>query len=270
MATGRPRGRVSDPKASAGAVAFALKGRALAWSDETSVHVTELATGKELRRFTGQGEIQEMSLADDGSLLVTRGADSTAIVWTLAGLEKAMRPRDATRRAEELDALWKGLADGDAAKAYQAVWALAESPGQAVALVRERVRPAGALAGAEAERLARLLAELDGEEFGRREKAAEDLARMGRAVEAAVRAELGKGANSEDVRRRLGQVLDKIERAELTGEALRPLRALELLEQVGTAEAREALAALAKGMAEARLTQEAKAAEARLAQRSPK
>jgi hypothetical protein len=135
-----------------------------------------------------------------------------------------------------------------------------------VALVKDRVLAAGALPKADAERFVRLLADLDAEKFDRRERATEDMARMGRVVEPLVRAELKKGPSLE-VRVRLEKVLEKIDKGGMPGEALRPLRAVEVLEQIGTVEAREVLAALAKGSAESPLTQDAKAAEARVAKR---
>jgi hypothetical protein len=133
-----------------------------------------------------------------------------------------------------------------------------------VVLLRERVAAAGPPSRADADRFAGLLADLDHEEFVRREKAAEDMANMGSAAEALIRAQLRKGRPSAEVRRRLEEILGKIGKAEPTAEALRPLRAVEVLEQIGTAEARQVLAALAKGAGESRLTQEAKVAEARL------
>jgi WD40 repeat protein len=269
-ATGKERGRVGDPNANTRDLAFACHGRVIVAADERSVSVTEIATGKQLRRFTGQGEIHELAVAGDTSLVATRGKDATAIVWTLAGLDRELRPRTATRRAEELDGLWKDLASDDAKKAYQAVWALAESPGQAVALVRQRVAPAGPLSGKEGERFARLLAQLDDEEFERREAATKEMTKLGWAAEVQVRVELKRRSASAEVRQRLEQVLDGIENGELTGANLRPLRALEVLEQVGTAEAGDVFAALAKGAAEGRLTREAKAAAARLARRPRK
>jgi hypothetical protein len=272
-ATGQVRGRLLGQDSAERALAFTSNGRALAWSDLSSVHVTEVATNKELRHFVVHERARhpiEMAVTGNGSLLVARGDDSVATVWSLAGLEKDMRPRTTTRRGEELEGLWKDLCGEDAEKAYAAVWSLAESPGQAVALLRKRVPAASPPSARDRELFARLLAGLDEEEFARREKAQDDLARMGRVVEGLVRAELKKGPASAEVSRRLTQVLDRLAKAEPTAEDLRGLRAVEVLEQAATAEARQALAALARGLPEARLTQEAKAAEARLAKRLEK
>src|SRR5207244_2516933 len=87
--------------------AFTAHGRAVAWlSDDNSVRLTEIATGKELRRFTGhRGAVQELAVTDDGALLASRGSDATAVVWSLAGLDRDMRPRNTVRRTEELDGL---------------------------------------------------------------------------------------------------------------------------------------------------------------------
>ncbi len=262
VATGKERGRAGVPEANTEALAFVAHGRALAWNDSRTARVTDLATGKELRRFTGQGEIEDLAAAD--SFLVTRGHDATALVWNLGGLEKELRPRNLPRRPEELDALWRHLSGADAAKAYQALWGLVDSANQAVALLRVRVPPAGALPRAEGEKFARLLADLDAPEFTAREKATDDMAKMGATIEAAVRVELRKGPASAEVRRRLQQVLQTIVKGEISADVLRPLRAVEVLEYVGTAEAKQVLAALAQGVPEARLTQEAKAAVERL------
>jgi RNA polymerase sigma factor (sigma-70 family) len=267
-ASGKQRVCLGDPTVIAEEIAFTSNGRALAWLEQGSVRVTATATGKELRRFVGhQGEVKGMAVTDDGSLLASRGGADTAIVWTLAGLEQELRPSARIRSAEELDGLWQGLASEDAAKAYQAIWALADSPGQAVAMVRQRVTAAGPVHRADADRFAHLLAELDAGAFERRAKAADEMAKLGSAAEGLVRAELAKGSASVEVRVRLEQVLETIQKAPMTGELLRPLRGVEVLEQVGTAEARQVLAALAQGAAEARLTREAKATEARLEKR---
>src|SRR5262249_19557186 len=150
-------------------LAFTADGRALAWGDGDTASVTAIATGKALRRFGERpGEAMDVAITSDGSLLVSLSNDGSATVWRLAGLDKELRPRPALRKAEELDGLWKDLADEDATKAYEAIWSLTSSPGQAVALVKDRVLAAGGLTKADAEQFARLLADLDADKYERR------------------------------------------------------------------------------------------------------
>jgi hypothetical protein len=66
------------------------------------------------------------------------------------------------------------------------------------------------------------------------------------------------------MRRRIEELLVKLDRMEMKPEWVRPLRAFEVLERIGSAEARQLLEKLASGDAEARLTREAKAAVGRL------
>ena len=72
---------------------------------------------------------------------------------------------------------------------------------------------------------------------------------------------------SAEVHRRVQQLLDRLEKEVLSADRLRELRAVEVLEQIGTEEARQVLTALAKGDSEAPLTREAKASLRRLAER---
>jgi hypothetical protein len=72
------------------------------------------------------------------------------------------------------------------------------------------------------------------------------------------------GRPSPEVRRRLGELLQRLDPL-ASPELLRGLRAVQVLEQVGTPEARDLLRTLAGGVPEARLTQEAKASLQRLA-----
>jgi len=63
--------------------------------------------------------------------------------------------------------------------------------------------------------------------------------------------------NSLEQSRRLQSLLEDLERPDLTGERLRAMRSVEVLELIGTAEARGVLEELAKGLTAVRLTREA-------------
>ena len=111
-------------------------------------------------------------------------------------------------------------------------------------------------------RIQALIRKLGDDDFDTREKATQELARLDGA-EAALRKAL-EGNPSAEVRQRVQFALEAREKLELSAEWAVTLRALEVLEQCGTPEAREWLQALAKGAPQARLTQEAKACLRRL------
>jgi hypothetical protein len=126
-------------------------------------------------------------------------------------------------------------------------------------MLRVKVRPVAAV---DSRRLARLVADLDDPEFRVRDRAAQELKDLGELAAPALQQVL-TGQPSAEVRRRAETLLAAS--SELTAEQLRGLRAVEALEHARSAEARQVLQSLAEGAPAARLTQEAKAALARLA-----
>jgi hypothetical protein len=111
-------------------------------------------------------------------------------------------------------------------------------------------------------RVARLIADLDADEFTVREKASTELARIGTAAEGALR-KAAANPSSAEVRRRANALLTKLKDDETSPETLVAVRTVEVLEHVATPEARQLLRKLASGPPEARLTHEAKAASDR-------
>jgi hypothetical protein len=163
--------------------------------------------------------------------------------------------------AKEVESLWKDLA-GAAPKAYEAVWTLAAAPDQALPLLRGRLHPVPSVDGPH---LTKLVADLDSDRFAVREDAARTLEKLGELAAPALTGAL-KAKPSPELRRRCELLLAKLE-SPPPPDILRGIRALEVLEQIGTSEALDVLKKLAKGAPEARLTREAKASLERLAQR---
>jgi hypothetical protein len=153
---------------------------------------------------------------------------------------------------------------GDGAKAYRAVQALAAAPKQAVPFLRERLKPVQPLTAADRERFTGLLADLDSGAFAVRERAAAELEKRGNTLEPLLRQALA-GKPSLEVRRRLEKLLGNLDPE--SPNRLRMLRAVEVLEHTGDAEARRLLEELASGAPGAWLTCEAKASLERLARR---
>jgi hypothetical protein len=126
-----------------------------------------------------------------------------------------------------------------------------------VSLLKERVKPVSA------DQLGRLLADLDDNDFPVREKATLELERLGKFIEVPLRKTLEKQPSLE-ARRRIERLLETLERTGPAPEVLRSLRSVEVLELIGTTEAREGLRTLAQGADDAELTREARAALERL------
>jgi WD40 repeat protein len=192
-------------------------------------------------------------LTPDGRALVTGGDLTSAYVW---GLEPPSwrRQRPARPAAADLERAWEALAGEDAVKAYEAGWLLSGG-GAATALLAERLRP---VPTPSAERLRRLLDDLDSDDFGKREAATRELRALDGAAAPAMRAAL-RAHPSLETARRLEEILTAVRRRATTREELRDQRAVTALARAGTPEARDLLARLAAGAPGARLTEAAKA-----------
>ena len=136
--------------------------------------------------------------------------------------------------------------------------------GQPVPYLAERLRP---VAPPDPGRLARLIADLDSKHFPARRHATAELERLGELAAPTLRKQLD-GQPSAEVRRRLEQLLDRLTTSLPTGEQLQEVRAVQILEQIATPEAKQVLTALVEGAEGARLTREAKSALERLAKPS--
>jgi RNA polymerase sigma factor (sigma-70 family) len=195
-----------------------------------------------------------LAFAPDGRRLATGHADGTILLWDVAF--PAMAPGRLT--AKEVESLWADLQDADAARAWRAVWRLAEAADDAVPFLRQRLK---AVAGAPAEVVGPLLADLDSTSFAKREAATKRLRELGLAAEPALRARLAKNPPLE-TRQRLEGLLKALAEAPqpLSPELLRELRAVATLARSQGPQARELLEELARGAESARLTAAARAA----------
>jgi WD40 repeat protein len=226
-----------------------------------AVHLWELATGQEVRRFRGhEAPVTSLVFAPDGRSLVSGSADLTALVWDATGRLEGGRLRPPRLSPKELEKLWADLAGTDAPKAHRALWALAAAPQQSLPLLQDRVRPVPPL---EPAHLRRLIADLDHDRFEVREKATKELKALDERAVPALQKVL-TDAPSAEVRRRAEGVLERRGGPVTSPKKLQMLRAVTVLEAVGTPEARQLLARQASGDPAALVTVRAKAALERL------
>jgi RNA polymerase sigma factor (sigma-70 family) len=267
VASAKKRCRIDRPGARGFVVAaLSPNSRILAWFDfGQPIKLWDLIASKQLGELGDQttgAAVLSLTFSPDSRRLVSTYSDGTALIWDVArlSLPAATPPRLPAPRLEQL---WNELADEDAARAYGAVRTLVGSPGQAVCLLRERLPKS---ASTDVAKLTRLLADLDSDQFEVRQRASRGLQELGMLAGPAMRRTLGNEPSLE-ARRRLEKILEKLDSAERTDEELRLVRAVEVLELIGSAEARQVLREQARGPADAWLTQEAGAALARLAAR---
>ncbi len=241
----------------------AVSGRTAVVTDGRTIWVMDLASGTERGKWTapdfgedsyGQYPVQSLELFPGGRTAFTALRDGTALTWDVARLPQ--KQLSDTFRKHDMEEWWAELADEDAARAYAAVWRLAEAPADLlIPFLRERLRPAERPSAGE---WRKLIAALDHQEFRERAAAVRRLESFGLDVVEDLRAEL-KQAVSAEVRERLGQLIAKHATVAPDGKRLRVIRALAVLEEVNTIDARRLVAELSRGVATAPETRAAAA-----------
>src|SRR5262249_49776384 len=108
------------------------------------------------------------------------------------------------------------------------------------------------------QRISLLIDETHHSRYSVRQKATAELEKMGEEAEPQL-IQAAVNPPSQETRRRAELLLSKLETGKLTGETLRGVRGLEVLERIASAEARQIVQTIAAGPAEARLTIEAQA-----------
>ncbi|HEY7426821.1 MAG TPA: PQQ-binding-like beta-propeller repeat protein [Gemmataceae bacterium] len=266
-ATGEELGILADQDSLIGwvgiaSLVFSPDGRLLARiGKDDSIQLWEVLTGKVRRRFRGhRGGINSFIFSPDGKTLLSGSNDTTVLIWDV---ERQHEERPGRLREAELQELWRTLAGGDAEKADRAIGVLVAAAEQSLPFLERHLRPAKI---AEEERLARLIADLDSDQFAVRDRATHELERLGEQAQTALRQALKKSPPLE-ARRRMEGLLDQLRGSPPTADLRRALRAAEVLERIGTPEACHLLEKLSQGAAEARLTLEAKASLERLDKR---
>jgi hypothetical protein len=247
-------------------VAFSPDGRLLATGgSEATLRLWDVVTGEELAQLGGHRDtVRAVAFSPDGRYLASASADATVLVWDVH--DHFRRPTGQPRKpdVDELPALWRTLAVGDAAAAAASMAKLVALGPPAVAFLGQRLHPAVSI---DVRRpIARAIADLDSNRFAVREKATRELRRLGVEAEPALVRAL-RNPPSPEVRRRLESLLKRPAQSEdliPAPEELRALRAVEVLEHSATPAACRLLRHLAAGDPDAWLTREAKAAVARL------
>ncbi len=288
-----PRSNVQFP-IRADALAFSPDAERIAatrW-DTGDVYVWDAHTGKEINRLVGHHtssttRIAESALAfsPDGRWLATGQSDKTVRIWEMATGHEAMRLDDLGDRVSgvgfsregrslvtvagvdvlmwdllhgsdghaDLSHLWTDLGSDNTETAYQAMKAMVAHGDGGAKFLQGKL---AAAATVDRKQIEKWIADLDSKRFATREAAMRSLANLQGRAQPALRAARAK-APSEEARTRIDDLLGRLQK-HLSGLESRPLRAMQVIQWIGTDSARQLATDLAKGAEGDRLTEAAR------------
>jgi WD40 repeat protein len=250
------------------ALAFAADGKTVAAGSWLTVRLWETLSGRERGRLDGQqGDVRSLAFAPDGKTLAVGASGTTVTIWDITSRLSEGRLEEQQLTEQQLDAAWNDLHSEDAGRAYRAIWTLVAGAKQSVPFLQSHLKPMLPLGPEEQKRIEQSLTTLASDDFTAREMATTDLEKLGESAEPALRKLLAAGPGPE-TRERIEQLLEKLHSPARLRERLRALRGSEVLEKIGSPEARQVLKALAEGGAEFTTTLDARGALERLERRT--
>jgi hypothetical protein len=270
----------------ANAFQFSPSGKYLVQGEGKGFVLLELATGKPVMRRAIEKEVEApadddpravfrrrfrereslisaIAMSPDGrSVATAMNAKNTVLIWSLDALDKTPAGKLEDR---EVAALWDQLDSPDAEAAFRAMRRLSHEATPTTTFFKGRLTPAKE-DQVKPEQVSALITKLDDDQFAVRRDAHNELKKLGAAAEAQLKKAL-ENSPSIEARRRIEALLKILQSPvqHYSGEPLRRIRAIQVLEWIGDKQAQEVLKALAEGSPTARETKDAKAALARLA-----
>ncbi len=224
-------------------------GEYLAVSTEAGlIELFDATSGARLAEFRHSATELDVALAftPDGGRLLSGGNDTTVLVWdvraALRGRATAVVPLDPAKRREH----WAALGSRKPAAVRAALLALRADPQGTLRLADAELRDAQSAANAE--RVRRLIVDLDADSFTTRDRASRELTAVGEPARSAL-VQAAREGGSAEVKKRAAALLILLGTEGLTEGQLRALRAVRLLEKIGGSPARRVLERLAGGSA---------------------
>ena len=224
-------------------LAYSPDGRLLAAADPDYISIFETCTGQERRRFQNEhmDSIRRLMFSGDSKLLVSAGNDTLVYLWDVADPVAAKMELE----SRALDSFRAAMADTDGLAADQAIRSMIASPTTAVPYLKQRLR---VITLADRKAIDQWIIDLDSEQFRVRDRAGKALEDAGDAALPAL-TKAAETAKTEEVRSKAALILKKIGPGDdpaISKVGRQAVRAVEVLERIGTPEALIVLADLAE------------------------
>lgn len=274
LASGQPRLTIKEnsklPEADSWpkSLAFSPDGLTIATINygKPGVDFWDLPAGRRVGSLQGHElPITMLEFTPDGRRLLTGSEDSTILGWDLTRPEWRSRSLFSNLSDADLARHWDRLRDAKADEAYRSKWALVGNPKKTVQFLQTRLLGQRATP---VEKIKTWIADLDSNQFSVREKAQQQLHDHFDQADALLRMALTKTTSAEG-RNRITRLLDANFAAIPPPDQLRDLRAIEVLEQIGTPEVRDLLRRLANSDVPTTISRDAGQSLKRLEQRRP-
>jgi dipeptidyl aminopeptidase/acylaminoacyl peptidase len=267
-ATGKELLKFKGHKGWVNSIAFSPDGKTLAsGSVDNTIRLWEVNTGIELLKIEGHGgPVWSIAFSPDGKTLASGLANMTALIWDLPPVPPTVSVKPVT--PETLELLWVDLAGDDATRAYAAINTLVLGGKDALSNLRARLKPVP-LEEHRSKQIQRFIADLDHDDIDVRDKATRELETTGSAAEPDLQKTV-ETTKSPELKTRAIRILEPFQRPVPIppGEPLRRWRAIQVLERIGSSEAKDVLAMLEKESPSLRERGAAKAAIERLKKRA--
>jgi WD40 repeat protein len=239
-------------------ISFSPDGRMLvAGLSDSQVVVWESYTGKKICSLKGHaGSVDTVQFSPKRGFLASGSMDQTILVWDMGLLFRQM---SAVKNVKDsIEDLWRQLSNPEPSIAYQAVWQMVAIKDNSVLFLKQQLKPVIAPSAKAREDL---LDDLHGDSFRKREAAERELRKV---VELCEKDLLKEKETAKSL-----EYLTRIEAILKTNvisdpQRLQQLRALAVLEYIGTPEALSIIEALAGGGEGSIITLEARESKQRV------
>jgi WD40 domain-containing protein len=236
-------------------VVFFRDGKMIAaGNDDGNVRLWEVASNLVRREFAGhKGIVHAVALSPDETRLVSGGEDGQILAWDVGAVAPAAAKT--MPAAADLETAWRAMA-GPPREAFHAMTQLKAEPAF-LPFLDVRLEPLFKIS----QRLNELMRELESEKFAVRQKATQELEKLGEFAVPFLEQKL-RGNLSLETARRIELVVMHVKPDESGRYStyLQMWRAIEILELLATDAARSKLQRLVKEFPDARIRDEAQAA----------